>query len=742
MAIARRLKKALLSLVLLIGVLLWLAALLLFSQIAENSDDFAQAWDWILLINTIGIAVLGALILAHLARLIRDYRRHVPGVRLRTRMVSLLVILVVTPLVVVYVFSVEFINRGIDNWFSLDIEQGLGDALALSQTALDIQKRETIEELQRIAGLLAQPEEFDVVARISAYREQSGAGELTLYSANKRILATSSEELNATLPRYPSDDVIFQIQQGDSYVAVEPLPEGQYEILAAVGVAVATAPQGERQILQAIFPVEQRLASLVNAVEDTFSQYSELDFLRDALKASFTLTLSLVLLIAVLASVYGAFFSAQRLLVPIQQLMQGTRAVARGDFDTVLPTPNSDEIGFLVNSFNEMTQRLAQARQDASNSQQLVENERKQLEIILAGLTTGVIALEPDLRIRTANQAASAILGTELGSRIGEPLSDLAASQPLLQQFLDVTLGRLGRQEFEWREQIVLQGEVGRRVLMCACTALPFEGEEPGGVVIVFDDITALLQAQRDAAWGEVARRLAHEIKNPLTPIQLSAERMRRRYITVGSTDLDLLDRATHTIIQQVDALKEMVDAFSQYARTPDIELSYFNLNDIVSEVAELYQPQEKWLSIELSLDPKLPVVEADAGRIRQVLHNLFRNAIEAMEVTKEGDQALLAVATSCADVDNEPMVEITVTDNGPGFSTDIVHHAFEPYVTSKLKGTGLGLAIVKKIVDEHGGRIAARNLERGGAEISILLPISGGSSLLSVRSEQRRERA
>jgi nitrogen fixation/metabolism regulation signal transduction histidine kinase len=741
MAIARRLKKTFLSLLLAFGVLLWLAALLLFSQIAENSDDFAQAWDWILLINTIGIGILGALILMHIVRLLRDYRRHVPGIRLRTRMVSLLVILVVTPLVVVYVFSVEFINRGIDNWFSLDVEQGLGDALALSQTALDIQKRETIEVLQRVAVSLAQSTELDVVARVSEFREESGASELTLYSATNQILATSSEELNATLPRYPSDDVIFQLQQGDSYVELEPRPDGQYEILAAVNVT-ATGTQGERRILQAVFPVEQRLASLANAVESSFSQYSELGFLRDALKASFTLTLSLVLLIAVLASVYGAFFSAQRLLVPIQQLMQGTRAVARGDFDTVLPMPNSDEIGFLVNSFNDMTQRLAKARQDASNSQQLVENERKQLEIVLAGLTTGVIALEPDLRIRTANQAASAILGADLSEQVGEPLSELATSQPLLQQFLDVTLGRLSRQELEWREQIVLQGEVGRRVLMCACTALPFEGETPGGVIIVFDDITALLQAQRDAAWGEVARRLAHEIKNPLTPIQLSAERMRRRYITVGSTDLDLLDRATHTIIQQVDALKEMVDAFSQYARTPDIELSQFDLNEIISEVTELYHPQEKWLSIELSLDADLPLVEADAGRIRQVLHNLFRNSIEAMEAAKDGTSAMLKVMTRSIDVDGEAMVQIIVTDNGPGFSTDVVHQAFEPYVTSKLKGTGLGLAIVKKIVDEHGGKISARNLDRGGAEISILLPVSGGSSLLNERSEQRRERA
>jgi len=741
MAFARRLKKAFLALLLIFGVLLWLAALLLFSRIAENSDDFAKAWDWILLINSIGIAVLSALILMHLGRLIRDYRRHVPGVRLRTRMVSLLVILVVTPLVIVYIFAVEFINRGIDNWFSLDVEQGLSDALALSQTALDIQKRQTLTELARIGEEISANPNTDIVTLLDAQRQRSGASELTLYASSNQFVATSSDGLSAGLPRFPSDETFFQVRQGDSYVAIEPSAFGEYEILAAMRVPARNA-QGEQWVLHAVFPVEQRLASLANAVEASFNQYSELDFLRDALKASFTLTLSLVLLIAILASVYGAFFSAQRLLVPIQQLMQGTRAIARGDFDTVLPIPNSDEIGFLVNSFNEMTERLATARQVAHASQQQVENERKQLEIILGGLTTGVIALEPDLKIRTANQAASAILGTDLESHVGEALSELATTQPLLEQFVSVTLGRLNKHEFEWREQIILQGEVGRRVLMCACTALPFEGNEPGGVVVVFDDITALLQAQRDAAWGEVARRLAHEIKNPLTPIQLSAERMRRRYLSEHSTDLDLLDRGTHTIIQQVVALKEMVDAFSQYARTPDIELSSFNINDVISEVADLYHPQESWLEIVLSLDPTLPPIEADATRIRQVLHNLFRNAIEAMEGRDNPEGARVEVATDTSIVQGQPMVRIRVTDNGPGFSSEIVHRAFEPYVTSKVKGTGLGLAIVKKIVEEHGGRLGVTNTGAGGAQISILLPLSGGSTLLSTRAEQRRERA
>jgi nitrogen fixation/metabolism regulation signal transduction histidine kinase len=738
MAVSKRITKALLVLLMIFGVFLWLLALLLFSQVAEDSDDFAQALDIILPINLIGIAALGGLIIMNLVRLVRDQRRHVPGVRLKVRMVSLLVILAVTPLVVVYLFSLNFINRGIDNWFNLDVDETLDNAIELSQTALDVQRRASLARIQRIGERIALDENLDIVMEIHPLRAQIEASELTLWSPNNEIIATSSDSMEATVaPRYPSEEARFQVGLEEAYVVLEPRVAGEYEIRAAV--SVRDSQGGEPRMLFAVFPVDPRLGDLANAVESSGVRYDQLAFLRQPLKASFTLTLSLVLLISVLASVYGAFFSAQRLVVPIQQLMQGTRAVARGDFDTQLPTPAKDEIGFLVNSFNDMTQRLAQARRDASTSQHLVETERQKLEVILAGLTTGVVSLEPDLRIRTANQAAGAILGADLESQIGRSLSELATSQPLLAQFLAVTLDHLRNQKTEWREQIALQGEVGRRVLMCACTALPEEGDDPGGYVIVFDDITALLQAQRDAAWGEVARRLAHEIKNPLTPIQLSAERLRRRYLSTHDADPELLDRATHTIIQQVEAMKAMVDAFSQYARTPEMELSQLDLNEIIAEVMELYRTEEHRLAIELDLDDDLPVIDADAGRLRQLFHNLMRNAIEATEAR---EAARVEIRTRATSEQGTTAVEIIVADNGPGFSSDLVHQAFDPYVTSKAKGTGLGLAIVKKIVEEHGGAINASNREAGGAEISILLPISGGGALLSARYEQRRERA
>ncbi len=761
---AGRIKQAAVTVALIMGVLMWFAALMLFSPLAQDSEDFSRALPWILLINLVGIALLLVLILASVLRLMRDYRRHVPGSRLKARMMTLLVVLTVTPLLIVYAFAVQFINRGIDSWFDVDVEQGLGDALALSQAALDLQKTERLDDVLSMAQQLAGSNRTDIVGALVDLRRESEAAELTIFAVNAQILATSSENPELTVPQPPSDEVIFQLRQRDpsvglepqieagfvslepyaeeGYVSLEPQAEGGYEILVAVTLS-PELPRSDQPILQARFEVEQRISVLADLVEASYDEYAELSFLREALKTNFTVMLTIVLLITLLAAVYGAFFSAKRLVVPIQQLMAGTRAVARGDFDTRLPIPARDEIGFLINSFNDMTQRLARARKQASLSQQQVEDERRKVEVILARLSTGVVSLETDLRIRTANRSAGTILGVNLEAHLGESLVKLAGSNRLLAQFLSVSKYHLDRGDYEWREQIVLRGEMGRRVLMCACTALSGEREDPGGYIVVFDDITALLQAQRDAAWGEVARRLAHEIKNPLTPIQLSAERLRRRYLGAHYADSELLDRATHTIIQQVAVMKEMVNAFSEYARTPDMAMARFDLNELIAEVADLYRHSEQPLRLQLELDSGLPNVEADAGRMRQVFNNLISNALESMEHQADKE---INISTRHRHRAGVELIEINVVDNGPGFLDDVVDHAFDPYVTTKAKGTGLGLAIVKKLIEEHGGQISARNVERGGAEIVILLPVTreAGDAMLSAthHHDKRRERA
>ena len=740
----RTIKRAAIAAAGAIGVGLSLVALFLLGQTAQDSAEFDRLHIIILLISVAGVVVLFALLVGNLARLLRDYRNHVPGSKLKARMVGMFVGLAVLPLLVVFYFSMQFINRGIDSWFNVEVEAGFDDALELSRAALEMQKRERLEITVRISNRLQNVSARQLIFELSTLRRESGADEISVFGRNNRIIATSSNRSAGTLPRPLTDEVLLQIRQNRPFVSLDPTARGGYEIRTAVLFGNAHRPD-LAGVIQAHFPVPERLGTMANNVDVSYSDYKRMVYLREPLKRAFSLTLTVVLLLSLLASIYGAFILSRRLVAPIQDLVAGTRAVAKGDFDTRLPTPSRDEIGFLVSSFNDMTQRLSSARREASLSQALVEAERANLEVILARLSTGVVALEADLRIRTANQASGAILNVDLENRIGEFLPDVAKGEPLLEQFVDVARVHLNAGETEWREQIVLRGEVGRRVLTCACTTLPGDEDHAAGFVVVFDDITALLQAQRDAAWGEVARRLAHEIKNPLTPIQLSAERMRRKYLhTLSDDDAQVLDRATHTIVQQVEAMKEMVNAFSDYARAPDIDLSLFSIDKLVHEVVDLYRAQESGIEIVLKTDSDLPEVEADVGRIRQILHNLIRNATEALENTDDG---CIEVSVSATEVQEVDVVEIIVADNGPGFHTGSVSQVFDPYVTTKPKGTGLGLAIVKKLVEEHVGTIEAENRAEGGAEIRIELPVNEAAreimlTKLPGRAETRRERA
>lgn len=719
-----------------VGLVLALSALVLLAKTSNSSAELNRLQQVTLIIDGAGIAILVALLVGNIVRLINDLRRHVPGARLKSRMVVAFIALALIPLSLVYYFSLQFLNRGIDSWFSVQVEQGLEDALSLSQAAMDIQRRNGLAQTLAIARRLESVPENRLLNALAQERQITGALEIIVFAENDRILALSSERAVNALPAPPDEEVRLQIRANRPYVSLDPVGDTSFEVRTAVPLTSDRRRQSTR-VLQAVYPVTQRLSTMAANVNQSYTDYQRLVLLRGPLKSTFTLSLTVVLLVSALGAVYGAFFFSRRLVAPIQQLVAGTVAVARGDLETELSPPPRDEIGVLVSSFNDMTRRLRAARDEAQRSRAEVELERANVEAILARLSTGVIALSADLEIRAANSAAAEILGADLDQRAGEILTEVAEGELLLQQVVDVAKAHFAAGQTEWREQIMLREEVGRRVLTCACTSLPGQGESDGGYVLVFDDITNLLEAQRDAAWGEVARRLAHEIKNPLTPIQLSAERLRRRYLeTMSKEDAQVLDRATHTIVQQVEAMKQMVNAFSDYARAPEMQISKFPLNRLIYEVVDLYRSESQRIAIDVDLPSESPVIDADNGRLRQVLHNLLRNAFEALA---ERDDGRVAVLCEALEAFGEQVVQVSVTDNGPGFQSNNVEQVFDPYVTSKPKGTGLGLAIVKKLVEEHAGTIDAGNQASGGARVTITLPLNERAREVMLSRAHRR---
>lgn len=694
---------------------LLLMSLSLMSDATNNSERFGQLYSWLLLINALGLVVLVGLIGSNLYWLVSQYRARAPGAQLTSRLVVTFVILAVVPIGVVYYFSLQYLQRGIDSWFDVQIEQALDDALELGRGALDVRLNDLLRVTEKIADEIADMSPATIPIGLYDMRVLSGANELTLFGLDGRIIASSSAESSDIVPDRPSEQVLMSLSQGRSYVGIDPVGETGLHVRAVVPVQ-ATKSGSEPQTLQALYRIPRRLDVLADNVESQIVRYKKLAYLRTPLKYSYILTLSLVLVLSLLSAVWAAFYSARRMVEPIAILADGTRAVSEGDYSKRLPVTSEDELGFLVRSFNDMTRRLSRARDQARSSQREVERQRAYLETVLGSLSSGVMSIGADNELRTVNEAACQILGIDLSGQTGSRLTDIARRFSFMEPLVSLIRTRQSSQVTEWQGQVELSDSGGRRVLMCRSTALPVSEDLAGGQVVVFDDVTDLIRAQRDAAWGDVARRLAHEIKNPLTPIQLSAERLRRKYLTsMPHEDAEVLDRATRTIGQQVETLKEMVNAFGDYARAPQLQLEPVDLYELIRDVADLYKGSR--LRIGLDLAEPAPMMDADAGRLRQLLHNLFKNALEAVRDRSRGE---LKLRSRWMLESGERYIDLSFEDNGSGFSDAVLERLFEPYVTTKTRGTGLGLAIVKKIVEEHNGQIRAQNSPEHHACIEI----------------------
>jgi len=702
-------------------VVMLAVTLFLLDRAAQEPGLFGRLYPALFVVGGTELVLLLVLIAGNLARLIRQVRNNATGSRLSVRLIVTFVTLAVVPVSVVYYFSFEFLQRGIDRWFDVSVDSALQSAIQLSRSSIDERMRDQLRSTERAANELAGVDDAQAAMLLDDIRERLAATEVTLLGISGRIVASSSNNPVAIVPYQPHETILLQLRQGHNYVGLDPMRDEGLHVRVVVNVPRVDHTR-ELLVLQSLVPVPGRLSELMDTVQTGYSQYEEMVYLREPLKFSFTLTLSLVLVLTLFAAVWAAFYSARRLVAPIRVLAIGTRLVSSGDYGKRLPLPSNDELGFLVHSFNEMTRKIAQARDQAARSQQQAEGQKQYLEAVLGRLSSGVLVLDEHGVVRIANAVAGQILGTDLARCMGRPLADLAGDSPLLDLLVTAILPHLRDGKGEWREEVTAYGASGRQVLMCRGAGLAGALERERGHVIVFDDITALVQAQRDAAWGEVARRLAHEIKNPLTPIQLSAERLRHKYLkSMEGQDAELLDRATRTIVHQVEVMKEMVKAFSEYARTPKLSLQSLDLNRLVDDVLELYRAEFGPLHVSAQLARDLPAVEADPGRMRQLLHNLIKNAQEALH-DRAGQE--LWVRTASVREGAFCGVELTVEDNGPGIPEELKGKLFEPYVTTKPKGSGLGLAIVKKIVEEHGGSILAQNRPEGGARIIVRLPL------------------
>lgn len=690
-----------------------LLSLQLMSSSTQESSELSAMHSWLLVINTLGSVTLLVLVVVNAWSLVRELKKKEAGSRLTTRMVSLFVLLALAPAAIVFYFSVQFLHQGIDSWFNVEIDRAMDDALELSQSSLAQRMNWHIKQTRQLAAQLEDKSDTLIALEIGSLWAESGASEIAAFSSTGRILASSSANPAEILPHMPDEQIWLQLRQNKEYYAFDPGDDDRMMVRIILPIE-----RDQRRFLQVLYPIPLRVTDLADSIEFAFIRYQEMTFLRDSLKTSFSLILLLVLLLSLLAAIWVAFISIRNIVAPVKELVKGTQAVAEGDYKQELPVMNQDDLGFLVESFNLMTKRIARSQDETRAAGLEVENQRAYLETILANLTAGVISFDASFRIRTANQAAYRILHIPVSHFVGQTLPNLARRNQELSEVLGAIQLLLETADDIWEQRIVFLGPNGRQELLCRGTPLFQQNGGRMGGVVVFDDVTDLIQAQKNAAWGEVARRLAHEIKNPLTPIQLSAERLQHKLAKeLPENSAEFLQRGTRTIVQQVEAMKRMVDDFSEYARPSKKQVEKINLIDLIQEVVVLYQPSG--VVFDCIFATRRVIVEVDPVSMRQVLHNLIKNAQEAV-----GGPCHIDVKIGKVVRNNAEYVELGLYDNGSGVPAEQIETLFEPYVTTKSKGTGLGLAIVKKIIEEHGGVIWVDTAYNNGAGFVIQLPV------------------
>lgn len=755
---ARSVLKWGLRLLLTVAVVSAVALLSLLVWSTGNASRYAQQYDILLLLNGV-LAVALILWVAVLAgRLMRQIRRRQFGARLTARFALAFALIGVLPGALIYVLSVQFMSRSIESWFNVRVDTALESGLNLGRAALDTQLAELTARAKVIAASLADADDTDKALSITRLREANDIDEAMVFTSNGRLVAFSSSAYGQLLPDLPPASIMNQLRVAQGYSAAE--TDGGLSHAGATGLHLrvivpvdSMAPlaslfgmTSDRQWLQVIQAVPEQIARNANQVQKGFRDYQELALSRQGLRKLYGITLTLALILAVFAAVVVALAISRRLVRPLLALAAGTQAVGVGDYRPLPEPPAKDEIGQLTRSFNAMTRQLDDARKMVENNRQQLEKSNVYLETVLSNLSSGVLVFDEMFRVTLFNQGAQSILHVDLRSVKGRPLETVGAAlewSRLIRDAFDEH-DAVGSERLYWQKQFELEIERAEDnetkthvvTLLARGTHLEVDGRG-NGYLVVFDDISEVISANRIVAWGEVARRLAHEIKNPLTPIQLSAERLAMKLDgRLNDADAAILARSTNTIVNQVSSLKKMVDDFREYARTPPARMERIDINELIAEVLSLYgwdangsvlRNDGQSVKIEAEFDSDVPVVEGDATQLRQVIHNLLANARDSAVQANTAAGARIHVQTRLTHTRTDQgkelaAVRLTISDNGAGFASQVLTRVFEPYVTTKPTGTGLGLAIVKKIVEEHGGRIDISNRREGGARVSILL--------------------
>ncbi|WP_308032155.1 sensor histidine kinase [Neisseria cinerea] len=674
-----------------------------------STSSLADYFWWIVAFSAMLLLVLSAVLARYVILLLKDRRDGVFGSQIAKRLSGMFTLVAVLPGVFLFGVSAQFINGTINSWFGNDTHEALERSLNLSKSALNLAADNALSN--------AVPVQIDLISTASLSGNMgrvlehyaSGFTQLSLYNAASGKIEKSINPYKLDQP-FPDKEHWEKIQQAGSVRSLESIGG----VLYAQGWLLVGTYNGRDYALFFRQPIPKGVAEDAVLIEKARAKYAELSYSKKGLQTFFLATLLAASLLSISLALVMALYFARRFVEPILSLAEGAKAVAQGDFSQMRPVLRNDEFGRLSKLFNHMTEQLSIAKKADERNRKREEAARHYLECVLESLTTGVVVFDETGRLKTFNKAAEHILGMSLVPLWGSNRHGwhgVSVQHNLLAEVFDAIDATAGTDK---PVQVGYAAPDDAKILLGKATVLPEDNDN--GVVMVIDDITVLIHAQKEAAWGEVAKRLAHEIRNPLTPIQLSAERLAWKLDgKLDEQDAQILARSTETIVKQVAALKEMVEAFRNYARSPSLKLEKQDLNVLVGDVLALYEAGPCRFAAELAGEPLM--VAADTTAMRQVLHNIFKNAAEAAE---EADMPEVRVKSEAG---KDGQIVLTVCDNGKGFGKEMLHNAFEPYVTDKPTGTGLGLPVVKKIIEEHGGRISLSNQDAGGACVRIILP-------------------